>query len=312
MYNPFPYSLDNKRYHTFNYFLKNRYHAKVAKVALNADFTCPNRDGTKGVGGCTFCSAKGSGDYAGDVNESLLVQFEKGTKVMTRKWPEAKFIVYFQAYTNTYAPVDKLKERFEPFVGMDHVVGIAIATRADCITEEIATYLADLNTRTDVYIELGLQTIHDVTAEHVNRGHDYQTFKDGVALLRQYGLDVCVHIINGLPYETREMMIETAKAVGQLDIQAIKIHSLYIINHTIMAKEYFDTHFPVMSREEYIELVVEQLRYLPANLVIERLTGDAVAEELIAPVWSCNKTTILNDIDKRMAKLDIIQGDRCE
>ncbi|MBO6047292.1 MAG: TIGR01212 family radical SAM protein [Erysipelotrichaceae bacterium] len=309
MYNPFPYSLDNKRYHTYNYFLKTKYHQKIAKVALNADFTCPNRDGTVGFGGCTFCSAKGSGDFAGDVNQTLMTQFVQGVKMMTRKWPDAQFIAYFQAFTNTYAPVERLQERFEPFAQMDNVVGIAIGTRADCIDEDIAAYLADLNTRTDVYVELGLQTIHDETAKRVNRGHDYETFKQAVALLRRYHLDVCVHIINGLPYETFDMMLETAKAVGQLDIQALKIHSLYIIEQTVLANEYREHPFPVMTRDDYIKLVVEQLRYIPARVVIERLTGDAVAEDLIAPLWSRNKTTILNDIDKLMAKNDIIQGD---
>lgn len=309
MYNPFPYSLDNKRYHTYNYFLKTKYHQKIAKVALNADFTCPNRDGTVGFGGCTFCSAKGSGDFAGDVNQTLMTQFVQGVKMMTRKWPDAQFIAYFQAFTNTYAPVERLQERFEPFAQMDNVVGIAIGTRADCIDEDIAAYLADLNTRTDVYVELGLQTIHDETAKRVNRGHDYETFKKAVALLRRYHLDVCVHIINGLPYETFDMMLETAKAVGQLDIQALKIHSLYIIEQTVLANEYREHPFPVMTRDDYIKLVVEQLRYIPARVVIERLTGDAVAEDLIAPLWSRNKTTILNDIDKLMAKNDIIQGD---
>ena len=310
MYNPFPYSLDNKRYHTYNYFLKTKYHQKIAKVPLNADFTCPNRDGTVGVGGCTFCSAKGSGDFAGDVSETLNEQFKQGVRIMTRKWPDARFIAYFQAFTNTYAPVAQLMERFEPFATMEEVVGIAIATRADCINEDIAAYLADLNTRTDVYVELGLQTIHDETARQINRGHDYQTFKNAVALLRRYHLEVCVHIINGLPGETYEMMLETAKAVGQLDIQAIKIHSLYIIEGTVLAAQYHHHPFPVMSREDYIDLVVDQLRYLPPHVVIERLTGDAVADDLIAPLWSRNKTTILNDIDKLMVKRNVVQGDR--
>lgn len=309
MYNPFPYSSDNKRYHTYNYFLKEKYHTKVAKVALNADFTCPNRDGTKGVGGCTFCSNSGSGDYAGDVHDSLLKQFQQGTEIMRRKWPDCRFIPYFQAFTNTYAPIDQLKERYELFLDRDDVVALAIATRADCITEEIASYLEDLNQKIDIYLELGLQTIHDQTARLINRGHTYEEFLAGLALCRKHHLNVCVHIINGLPYETTEMMLETAKVLGTLDIQAVKIHSLYLLKNSRLGQQYLESPFPVMTREAYINLVVEQLRYLPPEIVIERLTGDAPPHDLIEPRWSLNKTTILNDIDKRMARYDIMQGD---
>ena len=309
MKNLFKYTLDNKRYHTYNYFLKTKYHQKVAKVTLNADFTCPNRDGRLGYGGCTFCGSQGAGEYAGDVNDDLMTQFFQQSQIMRRKWPDCAFIAYFQAYTNTYASVDVLKSRFEPFVGLDHVVGIAIATRADCITEEIAAYLADLNTRTDVYLELGLQTIHDETAKRVNRCETFATFQKGLALLRKYHLDVCVHIINGLPGETYEMMLETAWQVGKLDIQGLKIHSLYIMKHTKLYYEYLEKPFPTLSREEYIALVVDQLRLIPDHVVIERLTGDAMISELYLPEWSINKTTILNDIDKLMVKQDVYQGD---
>lgn len=307
--NPFPYSFDNKRYHTYNYFLKQRYHTKVAKVALNADFTCPNRDGTKAYGGCTFCSSVGSGDFVSYIQDSLITQFESGAAIMKRKWPDAVFIPYFQAFTNTYGDLETLKKRYELFLGYPDVVAIAIATRADCITEEIARYLADLATKIDIYIELGLQTIHDETAAAINRAHSYQDFLHGLNLCRQYDLNVCVHLINGLPGETRDMMLATAKAVGQLDIQALKIHSLYIIKGTAMATQYLTHPFPVLSREDYIDLVVEQLRNIPPEIVIERLTGDGVAKDVIAPLWSLNKTTILNDIDKRMKAENIVQGD---
>ena len=307
--NPFPYSFDNKRYHTYNYFLKKRYHKKIAKVALNADFTCPNRDGKVGVGGCIFCSESGSGDFAGDVNDSLMEQFDKQALMMQRKWPQASFIAYFQAFTNTYAPLEVLKSRFEPFVNKENVVGIAIATRADCITEEIASYLEDLNRRTDIYVELGLQSIHDKTSKLVNRGEDFASFKKGLAILRKHNLEVCVHIINGLPYESEAMMLETAQVVGQLDIQALKIHSLYIMKHAPIYYLYQKDPFPIMQREAYIRLVVRQLEYIPPKIVIERLTGDAPGDDLVEPQWSRNKTTILNDIDKLMRAHNIIQGD---
>lgn len=307
--NQFPYTFDNKRYHTFNYFLKNKYHQKVAKVALNADFTCPNRDGLKGYGGCIFCSASGSGDYAGDVNDSLKKQFKKISAMMQAKWPNCGYIAYFQANTNTYGPLEKIKKMIDPFLYNDHIKGIALATRPDCLSEEIVQYLSSINEIKDIYIELGLQTIHAQTSHIINRGHTYQEFLDGLALLRKYKLEVCVHIINGLPFESREMMLETAKAVGQLDIQAVKIHMLYVIKNTVLEKMYLQNKFELMSRQDYIDLVVEQLRYIPENIVIERLTGDGKIDDLVAPLWSIKKVTIINDIDKQMKERDIYQGD---
>lgn len=307
--NRFKYSLDNKRYHTYNYYLKNKYHQKVAKVALNADFTCPNRDGTKGWGGCIFCSSSGSGDYAGNINDSLESQFEKISAVMKKKWPQCAFIAYFQANTNTYGPLSKIKNMIKPFLENEQVKGIALATRPDCLDEETVRYLAAINHQKDIYIELGLQTIHEKTSHLINRGHSFQEFLDGLNLLRKYNLDVCVHIINGLPGETKEMMIETAKTVGQLDIQAIKIHMLYVIKNTVLEKMYDAGKFSMLSREEYINLVVQQLRYIPEHVVIERLTGDGKVSDLIAPLWSIKKVTIINDIDKKMKADNIYQGD---
>jgi radical SAM protein (TIGR01212 family) len=309
MKNLFPYTLDNKRYHTYNYFLKTKYHHKVAKVALNANFTCPNRDGTLGTGGCTFCGAMGAGEYAGDVREDLMSQFTSQKAIMARKWPDCLFIPYFQAYTNTYGSLEKLKACFEPFVGLEDCVGIAIATRADCLNEEICAYLEELSHQTDIYIELGLQTIHDQTAKLVNRCETFETFKKGVALCHKHHLDVCVHLINGLPYETYEMMLESAKVVGTLPIQGLKIHSLYLMKGTKMYEDYHKKPFPLISREDYIRLVVDQLRYIPKEVVIERLTGDAMVGILYEPQWSIKKTTILNDIDKLMVKEDVYQGD---
>lgn len=307
--NQFPYSLDNKRYHTYNYFLKNKYHQKVAKVALNADFTCPNRDGTKGWGGCIFCSSSGSGDYAGNINDSLERQFQQISAIMKKKWPQCAYIAYFQANTNTYGPLEKIKNMIIPFLGKEDVKGIALATRPDCLNEEVIRYLAKINQYKDIYIELGLQTIHDQTSHIINRGHTYQEFLNGVNLLRKYNLDVCVHIINGLPGETKEMMIETAKTLGQLDIQAIKIHMLYVIKNTVLEKMYTAGEFEILSREDYINIVVEQLRYIPEHIVIERLTGDGKVTDLVAPLWSIKKVTIINDIDKKMKADNVYQGD---
>ena len=307
--NQFKYSLDNKRYHTYNYYLKNKYHQKVAKVALNADFTCPNRDGSKGYGGCIFCSSSGSGDYAGNVHDHLEKQFQTISQIMKRKWPECAYIAYFQANTNTYGPLDKIKKMIQPFLEKEDVKGIALATSPEVLSEEIVFYLSEVNQTKDVYIELGLQTIHDETSKLINRGHTYQEFLDGLALCRQYNLEVCVHIINGLPFETKEMMIETAKTLGQLDIQALKIHMLFVVKNTKLQQMYENHEFEMLTRQEYIDIVVEQLRYINPEIILERLTGDGKIDDLIAPMWSIKKVTILNDIDKQMKERDIYQGD---
>ena len=307
--NQFKYSLDNKRYHTYNYYLKNKYQQKIAKVALNADFTCPNRDGSKGYGGCIFCSSSGSGDYAGNVQDSLELQFQTISKIMQRKWPNCAYIAYFQANTNTYGPLEKIQKMLEPFLEKEDVKGIALATRPDCLNEEIVKYLAKINKTKDIYLELGLQTIHEQTSNLINRGHTFQEFIDGLNLCHKYNLEVCVHIINGLPFETKDMMIETAKVLGKLDIQAIKIHMLFVVKNTKLHKMYENNEFTMLSRQEYIDIVVEQLRYLNPEIVIERLTGDGKIDDLIAPLWSIKKVTILNDIDKQMKESNYYQGD---
>lgn len=306
--NLFRYSNDNKRYHTFNYYLKNKYHHKVAKVSLNAGFTCPNRDGTKGSGGCIFCSNSGSGDYAGNVKDSLEQQFNDVSAILQKKWPNCKYIAYFQANTNTYGPIEKIQNCVDPFLNKKDVVAISIATRPDCLENDVLEYLAKINTQCDLWIELGLQTIHDKTGQLINRGHTYQEFLDGLNKLRQHKINVCVHIINGLPFETKEMMLQTARELGKLDIQAIKIHMLYVIKNTKLHQLYLDDKFKMLSREEYIDLVTEQLSYLPDNIIIERLTGDGNIEDLTAPLWSIKKVTILNDIDKLMVSKNYYQG----
>ncbi|PXX80005.1 TIGR01212 family radical SAM protein [Dielma fastidiosa] len=306
--NPFPYSDDNKRYHTWNYYLKHRFHKKVFKVALNADFSCPNRDGKCGVGGCTFCSSLGSGDMAGNAKEDCMQQFEKGIEIMRRKWPNGEAMAYFQAYTNTYAPLSVLKQTFEPFVQREDIKAIAIATRADCLEDDVIDYLQSCTAHKEIWIELGLQTIHNETAMAVNRGHTYECFLDTIQRLARTDLKICVHLMNSLPHETSEMMIESAKAIGQLPIHAVKIHMLHLLKNTRMGNDYLKQPFAMMSREEYIHTVVEQLMVLPKEIVIQRLTGDGVLSDLIAPMWTVRKVTILNDIDKEMARRNVWQG----
>lgn len=308
----FKYTLDDKRYHTFNYYLKNKYHTKVAKISLNASFTCPNRDGKVSTGGCLFCSDSGSGDFAGNPHDDLQIQFEKVSAMMSQKWPNCKYIAYFQANSNTYASVDKLKATFEPFVNKENVVGIDIATRPDCLDDDVIEYLADLNTRTDLWVELGLQTIHEQTAKWFNRGYTLPVFEEALNKLRKHHISVCVHIINGLPVETKQMMLETVQYLSGKDIQGIKIHMLYALKNSKIHHYMVEHQLDFMSREDYISLVVDQLEYIPEQVVIQRLTGDGKQDDLYGPLWSIKKVTILNDITKEMKRRDTYQGIKCQ
>lgn len=306
--NPFLYTLDNKRYHTLNYFYHHTFHSKVFKISLNGGFSCPNLDGTKGYGGCIYCSKSGSGDFAGNQFEPIQIQFQKGLEMMRKKWPDGKLIAYFQARTNTYAPVQELKKKFEPVLTMPNVIGLSIATRPDAISDECLDYLEDLNKRTYLMVELGLQTIHETTSKIINRCHTTKEFDDMVKKLRARHIPVIVHIINGLPYETKEMMLETVKHINQLDIQGIKIHMLHIVKDTPLANLYQKKPFHVLTKEEYIDIVIDELELLRPEIVIHRITGDPVKEDLITPAWLLKKFCVLNDIDKEMVKRNSYQG----
>lgn len=308
--NEFKYSNDNKRYHTLDYFYKQKFGMKVFKVSLNAGFSCPNIDGTVGFGGCIYCSNSGSGDFAGNKNDDLITQFDKIKNVLHKKWPEAKYIGYFQAHTNTYAPVNILKEKYESILRLPNVIGLSIATRPDSISDECLEYLIDLSKRTFLTIELGLQTIHKNTTLLINRCHDLQTFENMVNKLRNHNINVVVHIINGLPFETKDMMIETIKYINSLDIQGVKIHMLHILKKTKLAKLYNREHFHILTKEEYIDIVCDQLEYLRPEIVINRITADPVKEDLIEPTWLIKKFCVLNDIDKELAKRNSYQGYR--
>ena len=310
MENKFEYSLDNKRYHTLTYYYKNKFNAKVCKVSLNANFTCPNIDGTVGFGGCIYCSKLGSGEFGGNPKDSLIEQFEKGKKTMQRKWPDAKFIAYFQANTNAYAPLKRLRECFEPFIEREDCIGLSIATRSDSITDECLDYLEDINKRTFLIVELGLQTIHEKTSKLINRCSTLKDFTDMVKKLKRRNINVVVHIINGLPYETEEMMIETVKYLNKLNIDGIKIHMLEVLKDTPLEKYYAKNKFKILSKEEYVNIVVKQLEYLNKEIVIHRLTADPDKNNIIEPTWLIKKFTILNEIDKLMSKNNIYQGDK--
>lgn len=310
MENKFRYSNDNKRYHSLSYYYKEKFKSKVCKVSLNANFTCPNIDGTVGYGGCIYCSKLGSGEYAGNPSDDLITQFNKGKEVMIRKWPNAKFIAYFQANTNTYAKIEKLKECFEPFIDKEDCIGLSISTRSDAITDECLDYLDDINKRTYLIVELGLQTIHAKTTRLINRCSTLENFDNMVRKLKERGINVVVHIINGLPYETEKMMIDTVKHLNDLNIDGIKIHMLGILKDTPLEK-YYQTHrFHILSKEEYVNIVVKQLEYLNPKIVIHRLTEDPNKDDIIEPTWLIKKFTILNEIDKIMSTRNLYQGDK--
>ncbi len=304
----FTYSDTNKRYHTLNYYLRKRFGRKVIKVSLNGGFTCPNKDGTKGIGGCTYCSALGSGDFGGDPCKSVREQFEDVRKILSEKWRNALYIPYFQAGTNTYAPIEKLKALFESALTLENAVGLAISTRPDCISEETADYLAELSERTYLTVELGLQTMHDATAEKINRCHSCAEFLEGYEKLASRGINICVHIINGLPGESREMMLETARFAARLKPHSIKIHLLHIIDGTVMGEQYKNGEIEGMEYEDYINTVCDQLEILPPETVVQRITGDGDRKTLLAPKWSLDKKRVMNGIDMEMERRDSCQG----
>ncbi|WP_301409603.1 TIGR01212 family radical SAM protein [Staphylococcus pseudintermedius] len=304
----FPYAFEKKRYHTLNYHLKNKFGQKIFKVALDGGFDCPNRDGTVAHGGCTFCSAAGSGDFAGNRADTIEVQFKEIKNKMHEKWHEGQYIAYFQAFTNTHAPVAVLREKFEVALKEPGVVGLSIGTRPDCLPDDVVDYLAELNERTYLWVELGLQTIHQETSDLINRAHDMDCYYEGVAKLRRHNIKVCSHIINGLPGEDYDMMIETAKAVAQMDVQGIKIHLLHLLKGTPMMKQYDKGLLEFMTKEQYIQLVCDQLELLPPEMIVHRITGDGPIDLMVGPMWSVNKWEVLNEIDAELERRGTVQG----
>jgi len=302
------YDMQKKRYHTFNEQLRERFGGKIVKVSLDAGFTCPNRDGTLGIGGCVYCSERGSGDFAGDQRLSIPEQFIQVKERMNKKWPNAQYIAYFQAYTNTYAPVKRLREVYEEALAEENVVGLSISTRPDCLPDDVLDYLEELNQRTYLWVELGLQSSHDRTMEWIGRGHDYAQFLKGLEQLRSRGIRVCAHIILGLPGETKAEMIETAQAVAKLPLEGIKIHLLHVLRGTPLAKIYEQEPFDLITKEAYVSLVVDILELLPSDMGIHRLTGDGPPDDLIGPLWSRKKWEVLNAIDAELGRRDSWQG----
>jgi len=308
MSNPFIQSDDNKRYLTYNYYLRHKFGGKVFKVSLNASMSCPNRDGTKGIGGCTFCSESGSGDFAGSPTDDISKQFNQIKEKMHTKWQKAVYIPYFQAGSNTYASVDTLRNLYETALSLPNVVGLSIATRPDCIDEEIADLLKEISEKTYLTVELGLQSIHDETAKLTNRCHSYSDFLTGYELLAKRNINICVHIINGLPNETHDMMIETIKEVAKLNPHSVKIHLLHIIKGTRLCEEFLQNKFSELSFEEYVSTVCDQIELLPPEVIIQRVTGDGDKNTLVAPLWSLKKFCVMNEIDKEFVRRNSFQG----
>ena len=309
--NPFKNSDTNKRYYTFDCYLKRRFGKKCVKVSLDGGFTCPNIDGTISKGGCIFCSEKGSGDHTPPCNIPLQEQFELGKKIVSGKWNDVYYIPYFQAHTNTYAPIETLKQKFEEALTLPDCVGLSISTRPDCLDDEVVDYLKTLSERTYFTVELGLQSANDRTLKLINRGHTYKQFVDGYNKLKNAGINVCIHIINGLPGESYDDMMYTAREVAKLFPHALKIHLLYILKNTPLADMYNRGEFAELDRDFYVKLVCDQLEIMPQDTVVERLTGDGVKEDLIAPLWSTKKTIVTNEIDKEFAKRGTYQGFLC-
>lgn len=303
------YFTPQHRYNSLDAYLRSRFGTKVFKIPINAGFTCPNRDGTLSKRGCFFCSALGSGEFAGNPAEPIASQFKEVKARMQAKWPEGKYIVYFQANTNTYAPLEKLKELFSAAAALDpDVVAISIATRCDALASDTLAYLSELNKRIPVWLEIGLQSCHEETMRRLNLGYDRAAFLSAVDRIRACGIETIVHIINGLPGESAEMMIETARFLSDLDIQGVKIHSLYLVRGSVLGEEYLRSPFLLLTLTEYVEIVCEQLAVLRDDIIIHRVGGDPPQDILIAPEWTLKKFVVMNEIDKRLRVLDYYQG----
>lgn len=303
---PFLYSFDNKRYHTLNYHFRTMYGRKLYKAVIDCGFTCPNIDGRCGVGGCIFCDG-GSGYFA-DGTASVTEQLDAEYRRISEKNGTVDMIAYFQANTNTYAPTERLRELYYQALDHPRTVGLSVGTRADCLQDDVLDLLSEINGQTLLTVELGLQTIHDRTLRFINRGYGHDRFMEGYNRLKERGIRVCLHIINSLPGETADMMIETARQVGIMKPEGVKLQMLHVIKGTRLAGMYDTGGIELLSREEYTDVIVKQLELLPPETVIERITGDGDKRKLIAPLWSTDKIGVLGGIDKRLAELNTWQS----
>lgn len=298
----------DKRYYSLNEYCKQAFDGKVYRLSLNAGCTCPNRDGKLGVGGCTFCSEGGSGDFATDYNVSIATQIAEAKTRIQKKTDCNQFIAYFQAYTNTYAPVSHLRRVFTEALEQPEIVGLSIGTRSDCLSDEVLDLLEELSTNKPIWIELGLQTVHTSTHARLNTHTTVEMFDKAVANLQARNIPVIAHVILGLPGETKEMMLETVKHIASLPISGVKLQLLHILKGTKLALEYENEPFPLFELEDYCDFIIDCLEILPPNMVVHRLTGDGPRKLLIAPLWSTDKKRVLNTIQKRLKERDTWQG----
>lgn len=301
---------DGKRYYSFNSYLKQTFGEKVYKISLNGGFTCPNRDGTLGTRGCIFCSEGGSGDFAPDAALPIGEQIEEGIRMIRQKTDASKYIAYFQAFTNTYAPYEKLHSLFYDAILRQEIVGLAVGTRPDCLPPDGLELLDELNQIKPVFVELGLQTIHEKTAQFIRRGYPLSCFEQAVKALHDLGINVVVHLILGLPGETEEMMLESVRYLNQLPVNGVKFSLLHVLKHTDLGALYEKHPFPVYELDDYVDFVIRCIEELREDIVIHRLTGDGPKDLLIAPRWTLNKRKVLNEISRRMKETNSRQGKR--
>ena len=299
---------NGKRYHSLNYFLRNKFDEKVFKISLDGGFSCPNRDGTISIGGCLFCSESGSGDYAGNRVLSIDKQFCDIKEMMNKKWKEGKYIAYFQAFTNTYAPVEELRKKYEEAINQEGVVALAIATRPDCLGDDVLDLLEEINKDIYVWVELGLQTVSDETARKINRGYKLEVYEDATKRLKERNIDFVTHCIFGLPGETKEDMLKSVDYIAHSGSKGIKFHLLHLMKNTPMVKLYERGELEFVSQDDYIDLICKSIARIPEEMIVHRLTGDAPRDLLIGPIWSLKKWEILNAIDKALIDNEIYQG----
>lgn len=298
----------SKRYNTLNNELKKEFGKKVMKLSLDGGFTCPNRDGTVGHRGCIFCSEEGSGEFAGSRFVSIAEQVEQQKKLLSNKWDTDRYIAYFQNFTNTYASIEKLRKLYYEAINIEGVVGLAIATRPDCLDEDVLDLLEELNKKTYLWIELGFQTIHEKSAKFIRRGYPLSIYDEAIEKLRSRNIKVVTHVIIGLPGESKEEILDSVRYVANKFTWGIKLHSLYIQTGTDLYDYYMKNPFYIMSKEEYISLVVDALELLPKDMVVHRVTGDGKKELLFEPKWTLDKLKVLSMIDKELKIRDSYQG----
>ena len=299
---------NGKPYRSLDYMLRERFGEKVYKVTLNGGMSCPNRDGTLGNRGCIFCSAGGSGDFAADASLSVTEQIDSQIALLSQKRPIQKYIAYFQAYTNTYAPVSYLREIYEEALSHPGIVAMSVGTRPDCLGRDVLKLLEEMNAVKPVWVELGLQTVHEKTARYIRRGYELPCFEEAVENLRRIGIEVIVHTILGLPGESRRDILETMEYLNHKDIQGIKLQLLHVLKGTDLAYDYSAGKFKVYERDEYLDIVTECLEHLRPDIVIHRITGDGPKELLLAPLWAGRKREVLNMLHHRMKEKESYQG----